>query len=352
MHADPPGNASHHADRVAIIRSVKTYQRPDNVFSAFQLISTIGLLGLCYAAMYYGVFHHHDAVLLLAPIASGLTIRTFSLQHDCGHGSMFRARWANSLAGRVCGMLTFTPYDHWRRHHGIHHGGWNNIDARGRISNMYSDCTTVAEYDGMSSVQKLLYRLSKNPAVVLLVMPPIIFFVAYRIPFDAPPAWRRERIGVHLTNLGLVLAYGALVYLLGYKVVALVTLLVIYPASVIGVWLFLLQHTFEGVHWENGASWDSFEASLTGCSFLRLHPILTWFSGSIGLHHVHHAAPGIPNYLLSECHDAHSVFHTVKTIDLVEGLKAIGTHTLWDEAMGRMVPFDIVRRGHHAPAVG
>lgn len=333
-----------HEDRESSIISVKKYQSPDIKTSIFQVLSSLFLLLVCYGILYFGLSHHHDWMLVVAPLGSGLAIRTFTLQHDCGHGSLFRARWANDLTGRLCSLLTFTPYDHWQRHHGIHHSGWNNIDCRGRLSDMYSDCITVGEYRAMTPLKRGLYRLSKNPVVALLLMPPIIFFVVYRIPFDTPRDWKRERYGVHMTNVALVALYGCLAYWFNYRLVALVTFLVIYPASVIGVWLFLVQHKFEGVHWGHDATWDPFEASLTGCSFLRLPRILDWFSGSIGFHHVHHSAPGIPNYRLADCHYDHKIFSNVKTIGFWGALKEINNHMLWDETDGKMVPFKSILR--------
>jgi len=338
-------------DRAADIHSVKAFQSPHLPTSIFQVFTTIGGLLACYAALFAGMSHHIYGVLLLLPVASGLAIRTFTLQHDCGHGSLFRSVSINRLVGRLCSQLTLTPYDHWRRHHAIHHGEWNNIESRGRLSDIYSDCTTVDEYYRMSSLRRILYRISKNPVVSILLMPPVIFFVVYRIPFDAPRSWRAERWGVHATNLSLALAYGGLIYCFGLMTTALLTFGVTYPAAVIGVSLFLAQHKFEGVHWEQAEEWNAFDAALTGCSFLRLPRWLDWFSGSIGLHHIHHAAPGIPNYRLAACHQAHGVFANVKTFGLGEALKELFSHTLWDETEGRMVSFATVNRARPCKAI-
>lgn len=194
----------------------------------------------------------------------------------------------------------------------------------------------------MTPFKRRIYRLSKNPVVSLLVMPPVIFFIVYRIPFDTPVEWKRERYGVYLTNIALVIFYGGLAYRFGYELVALITFLVIYPASVIGVWLFLVQHKFDGVHWERGASWNTFDASLTGCSFFRLPRVLNWFSGSIGFHHVHHAAPGIPNYRLSECHYDHEIFSQVKVISIWDALRETNNNMLWDEDIKMIISLNLI----------
>ncbi|MBF0852421.1 hypothetical protein HKD27_16245 [Gluconobacter sp. R75690] len=202
-----PVNNGPHEDTLG---SIKSYQNSNFGFSLWQTVSTIGALLISYVILYLGVSHGHILVLLLAPLASGLAVRTFILQHDCSHGSLFKCSWMNNCVGRLCSLLTFTPYDHWKKHHSIHHGGWNNIDSRGRISDFYSDCITVAEYKSMGLNKRFFYRLSKNPIISIFVMPPIIFFLIYRIAFDTPAAWLRERLGVYLTNLTLVVCYAGL----------------------------------------------------------------------------------------------------------------------------------------------
>jgi len=328
-----------------LIKSIKTFQNPSNFYSSFQVVSTVGLLLLSYAVLIGGIRTGHWLVLLLSPVAAGLAVRSFVLQHDCGHGSFFRSRKVNTIVGRGLSLLTFTPYDHWRRHHNIHHGSWNNLSHRGRLSDMYSDCITVAEYHDMSHLQKFLYAASKHPVISLLLMPPVIFFIVYRVPFDAPGrGWRKERRNLHLTSLGIGLLYGGTAWAFGVVPVAVAMAAVIYPASVAGVWLFLVQHKFEGARWDADPNWDAFEASLYGCSFLRLPKLFAWFSGNIGYHHVHHAAPGIPNYRLKDCHHAHELLQGVKTVRPAEGFREIGRHELWDEDSRVMVKFRIARK--------
>ncbi|WP_086644333.1 fatty acid desaturase [Acetobacter sp. DsW_063] len=332
---------------------IKKYQRSNPRTSLVQVVSTVCALLACYILLYAGFMHGWWAVLLIAPIASGLSVRTFVLQHDCGHGSLFRHDYTNNLVGRLCSLLTLTPYDHWKRHHALHHGSWNNTDSRGRLSDMYSDCITVREYSAMTKFQKFLYRFKINPILSIFVMPPIIFFISYRVAFDAPRGWARERLGVYLTNACLFFIFGFLIWYAGLKIVSLVSFVVIYPAAVSGVWLFLVQHKFEGVLWKANPQWSAFDASLTGCSFLRLPRLLRWFSGNIGTHHVHHAAPGIPNYHLLPCHNDHPIFQNAKVLNMYDGFRASWTNMLWDEDTRKMVALRSVRssRNHRLPRV-
>jgi omega-6 fatty acid desaturase (delta-12 desaturase) len=113
------------------------------------------------------------------------------------------------------------------------------------------------------------------------------------------------------------------------------------------VWLFSVQHRFEGVHWARHKAWDRVSASLAGSSYLRLPAVMRWLTASLGFHHVHHLAPRIPNYLLESCHDAHPAFATAKVVTLREAFSA-PDHLLWDEEAGRMVTLKEADRILHA----
>lgn len=316
------------------------FQKADSRIASFQIATTIVPLVLAMAAMHAALaIGWWWVVPLLALPAAGLTVRTFIIQHDCGHGSFLPSRRANDLVGRLCGLLTLTPYASWRRQHAQHHGAWNDLDRReGREIDIYSTCLTVAEYRALSPWARRRHRLARHPVVALVLLPPLIFLFLHRLPFDTPAAWRAERRGIHLTTLGLVALHGGLGLALGFGPALLVLLAVIVPASIAGVALFSLQHHFEGAHWSRHETWNQVSAALEGSSFLRLPRVLQWLTGSIGFHHVHHLAPRIPNYRLEACHDAHPAFATAHVLGLREGLRA-SRYALWDEEEGRMVTF-------------
>jgi omega-6 fatty acid desaturase (delta-12 desaturase) len=327
------------SDRQDLKAVAAHFQHPVPRTARRQLATTflplLALLGAIHAGLALGWW---PVLPLLALPAAGLVVRVFALQHDCGHGSLFSSRGMNDAVGRLCSLFTFTPYGHWRRQHAGHHAVWNDLDGRDRGADIYSTCATVAEYQALGRWHRLGYRAARHPLVAQFLLPPLVFLALYRIPFDTPAAWQRERRGVHLTNLALAICYGGLGLLLGFGQVALVIVAVMVPASIAGVWLFSVQHRFEGVRWARHAEWDPVTASLEGSSFLRLPPPLRWLTGALGFHHVHHLAPRIPNYRLKDCHDAHPAFAAARVITLWEALTA-PRHVLWDEVASRMVTF-------------
>jgi omega-6 fatty acid desaturase (delta-12 desaturase) len=275
--------------------------------------------------------------LALAVPTGALLVRVFIVQHDCGHGSFFASSRANVLVGRMCSLMTLTPFANWRRQHGLHHTDWNNLDRTGG-SDIYSACLTVDEYRALSRRQRLLYRLPRHPLIANILLPPLVFLLLYRMPFDTPRTWVRERRSVHLTNAALVCLFGTLAMLLGWREVLLVHLPIMVVASILGVWLFSLQHRFETAHWTVRGDWSFVDAALRGSSWLDLPRPLRWLTGNIGFHHVHHLNPRVPSYRLAEAHAAVQSLRPVTPLSLGGGLAA-SFLTLWDTRRGRLVRF-------------
>jgi omega-6 fatty acid desaturase (delta-12 desaturase) len=324
-------------EEMRLRREVARFQAPLLHKSLIQLATSIGgFLATCTAM--YAAFDLYWVALALVPLAAGFLVRIFIIQHDCGHLSFFRSRRANDVIGFGCSLLTLTPYASWRRQHAGHHGIWNDLDRRQSGADIYSSCLTVDEYRALSPQRRWWYRVTRHPLVANVLLPPFIFLMLYRVPFDMPQAWRRERRLVHLTNLTLVAALGGLGMALGYDRVAAVQIPVLVVASIIGVWLFSVQHCGEGVQWSRHAAWDPVTAALRSSTYLRLPAVLQWFTGNIGFHHVHHLNPRVPNYRLQECHKRITAFCDVPACSFRDGLRAL-RFALWDEARGRMVTF-------------
>jgi omega-6 fatty acid desaturase (delta-12 desaturase) len=156
--------------------------------------------------------------------------------------------------------------------------------------------------------------------------------------FCSSKAGARERRSLHATNVVLLGMIAGLAWLFGLKAYLVIQLVVLAVAGSAGVWLFYVQHQFEGVYWERRKDWDYAAAALKGSSFYRLPRVLQWFSGNIGFHHVHHLSARIPNYHLERCHKAEPLFHQVKPVTLWSSLKSF-TFRLWDERQRKLVGY-------------
>jgi omega-6 fatty acid desaturase (delta-12 desaturase) len=234
--------------------------------------------------------------------------------------------------------MTFTPYAHWRRQHNGHHGHWNNLDRRQSGADIYSTCLTVTEYQALSPGARFRYRALRHPILAHVVIPPLVFLFLYRVPFDTPKTWWRERRSVYWTNLAIVGVLATLMAFLGFWHVLMVQIPIVALTSMMGVGLFSLQHRFEDVVWSRQDEWSVTEASLRGASYFKLPPVLQWFTGNIGFHHIHHLSPRVPNYRLEACHNAIPALRQVRALDWRDGIAAIRL-MLWDETTRRMVRF-------------
>jgi len=325
-------------DNAAWKAIVVKYQKPSTWRALWQILDTLIPYALLWYLMYLCAPISLWLVVPLAILAGGLLVRIFIIFHDCGHGSFFKSHAANELTGFIAGILTFTPYYHWRWEHAIHHSSAGDLDRRG-TGDIWT--MTVQEYLESSRWKKFSYRLARNPFVLFILAP--LFLFAVRQRFSSPDANSRERHSVYAMNLAILGMAVGLCSVFGVGTYLLIQLIILMVAGGAGVWLFYVQHQFEGVYWERGEDWSYVQAALQGSSFYKLPRILQWFSGNIGFHHIHHLSPRIPNYNLEKCHRADPLFQQVKPITFFSSLKSF-TFRLWDEPQKRLVSFRRIRQ--------
>ena len=237
--------------------------------------------------------------------------------------------------GRAIGVVTMTPYDHWRRSHAIHHATSGNLDRRG-IGDIKT--LTVREYLSRSWRDRLRYRLYRHPLVMFGVGPIYLFLIENRLPFGFMRKGSMPWLSTMTTNASILLAAALLIWVAGLAPFLSVHLPIITLGATAGVWLFYVQHQFEGTTWEAAREWSQPEAALHGSSFYELPPPLSWFSGNIGVHHVHHLSSGIPFYRLPEVLRDHPALREVGRLNLWDSLACVRL-ALWDEDRQRMVSF-------------
>jgi len=308
----------------SILSGSTPFQGPILRRSLWQLSTSFGGFFATCAAMYLCARVSFWITLPISALAAGFLVRIFIIQHDCGHGSFFTSKRANDLIGTLCSLMTLTPYAFWRRQHARHHGSWNNLNRRAASGlDIYSSRLTVTEYRALGRWRRGIVRVTNHPLVANLLLPPLVFILLYRTPFDSAENWQRERRAVYLTNIALVGLVGGLGLVLGYRDVAAVQLPTMVCASIVGVWLFSVQHRFEHALWASEESWDFVTASLKSTSHLHLPRILQWFTGNIGFHHVHHVNPRIPNYRLEECHNTSVELQGAPRLTLCTALRGL-----------------------------
>lgn len=318
-------------------KALVKYQTPDTWRSSWQLINTL----VPYAAVWYlmvlSLKVSYAWTLTLAVAASLLLVRIFIIFHDCGHGSFFKSQKANRFWGLVTGILAFTPSSYWWREHAQHHASAGNLDDRG-VGDIWT--MTVQEYLKSPLWTRIKYRLARNPLFLFILGPAFLFLFVHR--FSDRKTTKLGVLSVLWTNIG-ILSVGAIISsIVGLKEYLAIQLPVVMMAASAGVWLFYVQHQFEGVYWERDPNWDYVDEALKGSSFYKLPRILQWFTGNIGFHHIHHLSPRIPNYYLEKCYNEIQLFREIKPVTFLSSLRSI-TYRLWDEQHQRLVGFGYLR---------
>jgi omega-6 fatty acid desaturase (delta-12 desaturase) len=337
----PKDRIDHHhralGTRLPWKQMVARHEKPVLLSSVWQLLNSLIPYLALWGLMVWTLDISYWLTLAIAVPAAGFLVRIFIIFHDCSHGSFMPSRRGNRFWGFVTGVLTFTPFHPWRQRHAMHHATSGDLDRRG-TGDIWT--LTVEEYLRASRWKRLAYRLARNPLVLFVLAPVYLFLIVHRFPSRTDA--RRERRSVHGTN-GALAGIAVLMSLtIGVKAYLLIQLPVITLAAVAGIWLFYVQHQFEGAYWQRREDWDYVDAALRGSSFYKLPKVLQWFTGNIGFHHIHHLSPGIPNYNLEKCHKANPLFREVKPVTLWSSRKSL-SFRLWDEQRNKLTGFGRIR---------
>jgi omega-6 fatty acid desaturase (delta-12 desaturase) len=319
--------------------NVARFQTPSPWRARWQVANSFVPYVLLWFAMVRALAFSYWIMLPIAILASGFLVRIFIIFHDCGHASFFESKRANNVWGAIAGVLNLTPYRHWRWQHALHHGTSGDLDRRGS-GDIWT--LTVQEYVESTRWRRFAYRVARNPIVLFLLAPLYLFVVDHRFAASAAPA--RERQSVWQTNLALLGIGVVLSAIIGVKALLLIQLTISVVAGALGVWLFYVQHQFQGAYWARTESWDYTAAAVQGSSYYKLPKILQWFTGNIGFHHIHHLSPRIPNYHLQRCHDADPFFMSIEPLTLLSSRKSLAIR-LWDEQRKKFVGFRHLKSG-------
>ncbi|MBS1678093.1 MAG: fatty acid desaturase [Actinobacteria bacterium] len=313
--------------------AVAGYEKP----SVWRAILDLLLSAVAYVAlmvcMYLLVEEHLWLALALSIPTAGFLLRTFIVFHDCAHGSFLPGKQANLWVGRITALLVYQPFANWRHNHAVHHGTSGDLDRRGQGD---VQTLTVAEYAARDWKGRLAYRLFRSPGILFIVGP--LWSLMFGPRFWNKNMRPRQIHSVWLTNIALFFLVGATIAVVGPVDWLLVQMPAAMMAGIAGVFLFYVQHQFEDAYWETGESWDYADAALKGSSYLKLNPVMRFFSGNIGLHHVHHLSAKIPNYNLQRAHDESPIFADVPVLTFGEGVRSLRLKLI-DPAGGRLVTF-------------
>lgn len=320
------------------------FRSADNTRAVVEIVLTVVPLVVLWLALWSllqeGTVLSTIAFLVLLLPAGALMVRLFILQHDCGHGSMFKSKFINDWLGRFLGVFTFTPYDYWRRLHANHHATSGDLDRRGMGD---IDTLTVSEYKAKSLVGKFLYRLYRNPFIMFGLGPAYLFLLRHRLPVGAMKEGLSGWISTLATNAGIVAMVLLLIKFAGIGAVLLIQLPIVMLGASIGVWLFYVQHQYEDTYWDRRPDWTHEHGALQGSSYYDLPQPIMWITGYIGIHHVHHLSSRIPFYKLPKVLKTYPELKKIGRLKFLESLRCVHL-VLWDENAKKLISFREAQR--------
>jgi acyl-lipid omega-6 desaturase (Delta-12 desaturase) len=339
------------------------YMKSDDLRATYQILNTV----IPYICLWFlAVKVAAVSVWLLPPIVilmSLFSVRSFSLMHDCGHYSLFSSKKVNRCIGFLLGIINAIPQYSWSRDHAYHHktnGDWERY--RGVI-----DVLSVEEFAKLNSGDRRFYEILRHPLMAfpggffyLAIQPRLALILGIKDFTDHLFTWIEQdpQIGLSkiisthkskhwqsttefwdllFNNICVLSIWVVLSYWLGAGFFLSIYSIGLTFSAVIFIWIFFVQHIFEGSYAHKTASWDYLAGAIEGSSYLELPTILKWFTADIGYHNIHHLSERIPNYHLAACHhqNIHLLSHikTLKIGDMLDCAKFI----LWDAESNSLV---------------
>jgi omega-6 fatty acid desaturase (delta-12 desaturase) len=321
------------------LKKTREFAAADNRVAIWQVVQSVLFLGVAIALI---PVLHGTWAFLSVPLIAGASVRIFVLQHDCGHASLFRSKRANDAIGTMLSWWTGIPFEPWRTEHAWHHNHQGKLDKRG-VDRVNSPMT-ADEARQNPKAATLRSRFISLPTVMvvgiwslLIKRKRLVGFFPFRPGFpNRIPDRAAQARGMLLTLAPYAAIHVSLYLALGTRVWGIIILGCLAGAAG-GALLFWVQHNFEPGFHAGGENWDFVRVAVEGSSYLRFGPVLRWFTGSIGLHHVHHLNPRIPNYRLESARRAIPALAAVEPLSLADMRKTF-THVFWDEDRNVMVP--------------
>lgn len=316
-------------------RRLYQYITPNTWRSMTEIMTTFFLLLLGLATAFFALQNDVWFLFVMLIIPLGLLYsRLFILQHDLGHGNLFKKKKYNDVAGVLIGIVILTPYHFWKKAHAIHHVSGGNADRRPWVGDI--DLLSVEEYRQKGRWEKLLYRLYRNPCIMFFLGSIYVFMIDHRFCRQRKGFGKKEMQSVFTTNIAVVILYGSIISLMGIKFYLLAMLLPQWLGGVFGIYLFYVQHNFKERYYVSAKDWNLQDSALRGSTFYDFPQPIRWLTANIGYHHVHTLIPRIPFYKLALCHKENELFHNAPHFRLKDMPKMIALK-LYDEKNNQMI---------------
>ena len=275
-----------------LILATKPFAHDNTLKSWWCVLSTAFLL---LTAIGGAVWHFHPAIRAVCSVFGGfLILRLFVIYHDQQHHAILPKSRVAEVLMRIFGILALSPSSIWRSSHNHHHN--HNSKLRGSQIGSYP-IMTKENFIKTPPGKRRAYLFVRHPLTILFGYVFMFLFGMCLNPFFNYP---KRHLDCLIALIVHVAIGGALLWFGGWMALVFAQIIPHFIGSAIGSYLFYAQHNFPGVTFNDNAGWTYEKAALESSSYMRMGPVMAWFSGNIGYHHIHHLNARIPFYRLPE----------------------------------------------------
>lgn len=320
----------------SLLKTLNKYTKTDTTKAIIQIINSFGPFIAIWILMYISLDYSYWITLGLGIINAFFLVRIFIIQHDCGHRTFFTNSVARAIVGYVCSIFSTIPFHYWAKSHHLHHSHNGQLELRD-IGDI--DTLTVNEFKALDKWGRFKYRIYRS-FLVMFILGPIYYVVIHnRLPMIKMDVFKNEKWRLWLNNILLTSLFITLGYFLGFGKFFLTHFTIVVIFSVIAIWFFYVQHQHEEAYKQWKDKWDYLTAALRGSTYYKVPGLFNWLTGNIGIHHIHHLNPAIPNYNLKKALAENQwVNQYVTILTFWQSLK-LASNKLWDESQQRMITF-------------
>jgi acyl-lipid omega-6 desaturase (Delta-12 desaturase) len=319
-----------------LIHASKAFAKEDRLKSWLTTLSTLLLLIFSLIGTYWNVFL--AARVCCSILAGLLLVRMFVIYHDHQHYAILCNSKPADAIMKIFGIYILAPSSIWKRSHDFHH----NHNSKLHVSDIGSFPTiTKKDFLKLSRKEKFIYLALRHPLNILFGY---LTIFAYSFCLNSFLNSTKKHWDCGLALLVHV-SFGVFLFFKGGFTAVVVTLIAPhFIACAIGSYLFYVQHNFPGASFKVSNDWRYDYAALNSTSYLVMNPIMKWFTGNIGLHHVHHLNSRIPFYRLEEAMQSMPELNTAITTSFtVKDISSCLRLKFWDCEKQVMVGLEAIR---------
>ena len=313
-----------------LILSTRPFAKEDRMKSWVLTLLTLFLLS---ASLFGTIRNYNLAAKIFCSILSGLLIvRMFVIYHDYSHRAILEKSPLAKFIMTIFGLYILAPSSIWTRSHDYHHK--HNSKLFGSSIGSYP-IMTKQKFKSCSKAERREYLFVRHPLTIFFGY---IFMFIYGMCICSLLAHPKKHFDSFIALFLHAVLYAVVFYFLGWPAVLLFIFIPFTVACGIGSYLFYAQHNFPGVTFEDHKGWTYETAALESSSYMKLNPVMNWFTANIGYHHIHHLNSRIPFYRLPEVMQKNPEVQqpkitTMKPWDMWRCLRL----KVWDPEKGKMI---------------